>query len=261
MNKEPILYLECYSGISGDMTVGALLDLGVQEENLKRELEKLGIGGYTIQVTQKKINGLRGCDFSVHLEHEKEDKEISLEESANRHRSHTHSHRHYSEIQKLLEESKLSPEVKNLSLKIFEVTAKAEAKVHGVPLKEVGFHETGAIDSIVDVVAVAFCIQELGVKRVAISELWEGRGNTECQHGNIPVPVPAVTEIVKANRIPMRITHSQGEMVTPTGASIVAALRTEDIPSQVIIKGIGIGTGKKEFEHPNILRAFLLEEA
>lgn len=261
MKDEPILYLECYSGISGDMTVGALLDLGVQEENLKRELEKLGIGGYTIQVAQKKISGLRGCDFSVHLEHERENDEISLEESANRHKSHTHTHRHYSEIQKLLEESKLSPEVKNLSLKIFEVTAKAEAKVHGVPLEEVGFHETGAVDSIVDVVAVAFCIQELGIKRVAISELWEGRGNTECQHGSIPVPVPAVTEIVKANRIPMRITHNQGEMVTPTGASIAAALRTEDVPSKVIIKGVGIGAGKKEFEHPNILRAFLLEEA
>lgn len=263
MKTNRILYLECYSGISGDMTVGALLHLGADEKKLRTELAKLPLSGYEMKISDRKVHGLTGLDFDVVLTEEfkrEEQKEADGEKGRSHEHRHGHSHRHYGEIKAMLESSELEEEVKSLALRIFEITAKAESRVHGVPEEEVAFHEVGAVDSIVDIVAASVCIWDLGIERTAVSELWEGRGTVNCQHGRIPVPVPAVTEILKDSGLPVRLTETEGEMVTPTGAAIAAALCNTLLPQKAVIRRIGVGTGKKEFEHPNMLRAMLLEE-
>lgn len=256
--KDKILYLECYSGISGDMTVGALLDLGASEKKLREELAKLPVEGYYIEITRKKVNGLEGCDFHVILEDRQEEQSGHSREHHS-HGEHHHEHSHYGQIREMLQNSKLDPEVKKLSCQIFQIVAQAEGRVHGVEEDEVAFHEVGAVDSIVDIVAAAVCVADLQISRAVVSALWDGCGTILCQHGRIPVPVPAVTEILAASGLPFHPTQTIGEMVTPTGAAIAAALHDGKLPGEMIIKNCGIGTGKRQFEHPNILRAMLVE--
>ena len=151
-------------------------------------------------------------------------------------------------------------DVKTLAKKMFMIVAEAESKAHGLPIEEVHFHEVGAIDSIVDIISVAVCVDNLGVDDIVVSELYEGSGHVHCQHGMMPVPVPATANIVAANHLPMKITDAQGEMVTPTGAAIAAALRTQDhLPEDYQLLKIGLGAGKKNFPKANVLRAMLLE--
>jgi hypothetical protein len=139
--------------------------------------------------------------------------------------------------------------------------ARAEAKAHGLGLQEVHFHEVGAVDSIVDIVAAAVCIDNLNIQDVVVSELYEGTGHVKCQHGILPVPVPAVVNILAENGLPIRITDVRGEMITPTGAAIAAALKTKDsLPRGYIIRKIGIGAGKKDFPKANVVRAYLIDE-
>jgi uncharacterized protein (TIGR00299 family) protein len=158
----------------------------------------------------------------------------------------------------LIRSAQISPRAQEMALAIFDRVARAEAKVHNKPLDEVHFHEVGAVDSIVDIVGTAICLDNLGVEEVYCSTLFEGTGYTRCQHGVIPVPAPATLEIVRAASIPLRITQTKGEMVTPTGAAIVAALsKGFSLPDGAVIEKIGIGAGKKEMEHANILRAML----
>lgn len=256
------LYLECYSGISGDMTVAALTDLGVEEAYLRQELAKLHLDGYEIKISRTKKNQITAADFDVIL---KEDGEMHGHSHDHSHpgegheHSHSHSHNSYKEISELISQSKLNSRVKEMSLKIFHVIAEAEAKVHGMPVDQVHFHEVGAVDSIVDITAAAICLDKLGFDSILTSELWEGKGTTWCQHGRIPVPAPAVLEMMADHRIPVKFTPVEGEMITPTGAGIAAALTAErKLPERFVVEKVGVGAGKKDFPHANILRAMIL---
>ncbi|BCN29357.1 nickel pincer cofactor biosynthesis protein LarC [Anaeromicropila herbilytica] len=295
------LYLECNSGISGDMTVAALLDLGADQKVLFDTLNKLNLVGYQLHVGRTKKCGIDACDFDVILEENEDYNSPHIHESmddsnhanqsienskhthsiheiedSNHHHSnhsindsdhmhevhhmHFHEHRNIKDIYEII--NRLDDEnIKELSKKIFDIVAKAEAKAHGIPLEDVHFHEVGAIDSIVDIVATAICINNLGITEVIVSPLAEGSGTVKCQHGRMPVPVPAVVNIAMMNDLIIKTTNNQGEMITPTGAAIAAALRTRDsLPDQYRIKNIGIGAGKKDFESANILRAIIIEE-
>ena len=256
------LYLECYSGISGDMTVAALTDLGVEEAFLRQELAKLHLDGYEIKISRTKKNQITAADFDVIL---KEDGEMHGHSHDHSHpgegheHSHSHSHNSYKEISELISQSELNSRVKEMSLKIFHVIAEAEAKVHGMPVDQVHFHEVGAVDSIVDITAAAICLDKLGFDSILTSELWEGKGTTWCQHGRIPVPAPAVLEMMADHRIPVKFTPGEGEMITPTGAGIAAALTAErKLPERFVVEKVGVGAGKKDFPHANILRAMIL---
>lgn len=241
MNR--ILYLECNSGISGDMTVSALLDLGASKEKLEKELKKLPLTGYRTVIGKTQKNGIEACAFFVEMEE-----------------GVSQPMRNYRQIKELLLESGLEEKVKYLALKIFTVLAKAEAKVHGTDMEHVHFHEVGAVDSIVDIVATAVCFTDLDIEQVAVGTLTEGKGTTWCQHGRIPVPVPATAELVREYGIPMKIIDVDGEMITPTGVAIVAALRNCALPKQFLVEKIGIGSGEKDFPHANVLRAMILQE-
>lgn len=260
------LYLECYSGISGDMTVAALLDLGAEEEVLKEALGSLPLDGFEIEIKRVKKSGLDACDFHVVLdqEHDGHDHDMEYLHGHNYGEEHDyghhHEHRGLPEIQEIIEHSGLSSRAKETALRIFRILAEAEAKAHGLPVDQVHFHEVGAVDSIVDIAAVAVCLDNLGITEVIVQELYEGRGTIRCQHGIIPVPVPAVTNIASAHHLTLHMTDVEGELVTPTGAAIVAAVRTKDrLPDHYRILKTGLGAGKREYRCPGILRAMLIE--
>ena len=251
------LYLECLSGISGDMTVGALLDLGADREVLLKSLESLGLGGYRIKIEKVLKKGISATSFDVILPPEASP---HTHEDGTTH-VHGQDERGLKEILPMIQNAGISAKAKETAAKIFRMLAKAEGTVHGVPPEEVVFHEIGAVDSIVDIVAAAVCLDNLGVERVVSSPLREGTGHAWCRHGKIPVPVPATLELSRMASIPLVLTSIEGEMVTPTGAAIVAALADSFAPPEsVIVEKIGIGAGKKEFEHANVLRAMLLRE-
>lgn len=270
--NDKILYLDCASGISGDMTVGALLDLGASREKLEKALDSLGVSGYHLHFGRTKKCGIDAYDFDVHLEeeghahghheHEHEHEHSHVHEKiGNDHHDHMHPHvhRNIKDIFKIIDRLEASERVKDMSRHMFEIVAKAESKAHAVPVEEVHFHEVGAIDSIVDVISAAFCLDDLGIQRVVVSPLSEGHGFARCQHGLMPVPVPATANIVAAEGLELKLRDVEGEMVTPTGAAIAAAFRTEDaLPKSYKIEKIGIGAGNKDFDHANILRAMIL---
>lgn len=274
------LYLECYSGISGDMTVAALLDLGANENVLEKALKSLPVSGFEIRITRTKKSGIDACDFNVILDSEHENYDHNMEflhgkgehkhnhehERGHEHEhehnhEHEHEHRSLSSILEIINKADITENAKNIANRIFTIIAKAEAKAHGVEIEEVHFHEVGAVDSIVDIVAVAVCIDNLEIKEVIVSDLYEGRGFIRCRHGIIPVPVPAVSNIVADNHLKLHITDTEGEFVTPTGAAIVAAIKTTDkLPKQFSIQRVGIGAGKRNYEGPGILRAMLIND-
>ncbi len=164
------------------------------------------------------------------------------------------------EIREIVENLEMTDGARELSLRIFEILARAEAKAHGLPVEEVHFHEVGAIDSIVDIVAAAVCFDDLGIRKVAVTGITEGSGTVRCQHGILQVPVPAVAGIAKAHRLPMRFSSRKGELVTPTGAAFIAAVMTQDtLPESFVIEKTGMGAGKREYEIPSILRAMVIE--
>ncbi|HAN44687.1 MAG TPA: nickel pincer cofactor biosynthesis protein LarC [Ruminococcaceae bacterium] len=245
------LYLECYSGISGDMTVAALLDLGADKAALLSALNSLKIGGFEIKIGRANKNGIDACDFDVVL--------TDAHEHGHGCGDKEHHHRGINDIFDIIDNSDISVRAKQLAKDIFAVIAKAEAKIHGKPLEDVHFHEVGAVDSIVDIVGAAVCIDNLNIERVIASPLFEGTGYVRCQHGLLPVPAPATAEIFKEYSIPFKITQNNGEMVTPTGAAIVAALAQSFAPPEFMtIEKIGFGAGKKNFTSANVLRAMLI---
>ena len=274
------LYLECNTGISGDMMVAALLDLGVEESVLRTALDSLNLSGYQIQISRVKKSGLDVCDFDVKLDeaHENHDHDMSYlyghlndkhhenhEDHHHENKEHMHGHHHVhrglKEITEIIENSSITPRAKEIAFRIFHEIAVAEAKAHGESIDTVHFHEVGAVDSIVDIVAVAVCLDALDITEVIVPYLCEGTGSVRCQHGILPVPVPAVANIVAEHQIALRLTNQAGELVTPTGAAIVAAIRTSDrLPEVMKIQKIGLGAGKRKYERPSILRAMLIEE-
>ena len=277
------LYLECYSGISGDMTVAALLDLGADREVLKESLKSLPVGGFRTEITRVKKSGLDACDFSVILEQDNHDHDMeylhgseksyaghhehSHEVNHEHHHGHTHSHEHphehrgMKEITEIIQKSEMSARAKKMAMRVFGILAQAESKAHGVPVEEVHFHEVGAVDSIVDIAAIAICMDNLDISNVIVPVLYEGTGFIRCQHGQIPVPVPAVTHIAETHKLKLKITDIQGELVTPTGAAVVAAFRTSDrLPEDFTMLKTGIGAGKRQYRCPGILRAMLIRE-
>lgn len=287
------LYLECNSGISGDMTTAALLDLGVDQETLEKALKSLPLDGYEIKISRVKKAGLNVCDFLVKLDeaHENHDHDMDYlyghlhdhhhdghehghghdeHEQDHSHHDHEHDHHHHhhhehrglKEINDILENSGLTPRAKTIAKDIFLVLGEAEAKAHGVPIEEVHFHEVGAVDSIVDIAAVAVCLDQLDITEVIVPFISEGRGTVRCQHGILPVPVPAVANIIEKKGLPIRITERQGELVTPTGAAIVGALATSFIlPEEFKIRKTGMGAGKRKYDPPSLLRAMIIEAA
>lgn len=282
-----ILYLECCSGISGDMVVGALLDLGADEEVLGKALISLPLEGFHIEIKRVKKSGLDACDFRVCLDeayenHDHDMNYLYMSEHGGRHehdadcsRGHTHSpesddvhehthhhhtHRTLRDVVEVLSGADLTEQAHDLAVRIFTILGEAEAKAHGTTLEHVHFHEVGAVDSIVDITAVAVCIDNLGLRDVVIPVLYEGTGNIRCQHGTLPIPVPAVVNIAQAHQLKLHITSAHGEYVTPTGAAIAAALRTsEQLPREFVVKNVGLGAGKRAQELSGILRAMLIE--
>lgn len=288
------LYLECYSGISGDMTVAALLDLGAEEAVLREALSSLKVSGYEIQISRVQKSGLDACDFLVKLEETYENHDHDMEylhgkgqhtrhitehghfhqehvDQEYAHQEHTHKngtehhhshvHRGLPEVLEIIHSGKLTSRAASTAEKIFRVIAEAESKAHGVPVEQVHFHEVGAVDSIVDIVAVAVCLDNLGIEQVIVPQLYEGHGTVRCQHGIIPVPVPAVSHISEAYGLRLHMTDVEGELVTPTGAAIVAAMRTSDhLPDAFVIAKTGMGAGKRTYAGSSgILRAMLIE--
>lgn len=295
--SKTILYLECATGISGDMTVAALLDLGASKVKLLAVLDSLNVEGYSVTITRANSHGVDACSFDVELEHGHEDHhehehehehghhhghetlEYKIAHDFHEHEHHEHEHGHHhghghehghhhphvhrnlADVTAILNSGDLTPHARELALKIFGIVAEAESKAHGKPIDEVHFHEVGAIDSIVDIAAAAVCLDDLGIDDVVVTGLSEGTGFVECQHGLLPIPVPAVANIAAASGLPLRILPVEGEMVTPTGAAIAAAVRTRSaLPESFTIRKIGLGAGKRDFGMPNVLRAMLIEE-
>jgi uncharacterized protein (DUF111 family) len=293
-----VLYLECAGGISGDMAVAALLDLGASEEHLRDVLGTLPVEDpYDIRISRVTKSGLDTCDFDVllgedqdphdhdlaylHGHEHRADSDGSLGEtqqdgSHGTEHSHEHSHEHHhgygvghdhrspQEIRQIFHGSRMSEGALAVADRIMMIIAKAEAKAHGVSLEKVHFHEVGAMDSILDVASFAICFDELQQKhqweQVVVRNITEGQGTVRCQHGILPIPVPAVTNILMEHKIPLRITDVEGELVTPTGAAIAAAVATtRQLPEEMNILEVGLGAGKREYNTAGFLRILLLE--
>lgn len=245
------LYFECGNGISGDMSVGAMLDLGGSREKLEKALKSMGLDDeFTYKISEVKINTIKATDFDV-----------ILSEHHHEHHDHGkhHHHRNLADVFEIIEKADTTDSAKNLAKKIFTIVAEAESKVHGLPIDGVHFHEVGAIDSIADIVSFAVLFDDLSPEKVYFKTLTEGIGTVECLHGIMNVPVPAVCEIASKYKLPIKITDNDGEMITPTGAAIAAALYTgEKLPETLIIEKTGNGAGKRPYKNP-VLRVFMIK--
>ena len=292
-NHQHTLIIDGTSGISGDMTVAALLDLGASEEHLREQLATLPVDGFEVTVARVNKHGIDACDFDVQLaaelenhdhdmvwlygndataehthehahhhhhdhgepEHHHEDEHVHCHEHthehAHDHNGHrrAHHHRSLADVTEIIDGSQLSDGTKRRALAIFTALAAAEAKAHGKTPETVMFHEVGAVDSIVDVCSVAICLDDLGIENIVVESLSEGHGTIRCAHGLMPIPVPAVVNLCQAGNIALTPAPVAGELVTPTGAAIVAALRTsEHLPARYRIEAVGYGAGKRPYE-------------
>ena len=294
------LYLDCSSGISGDMFVAAMIDLGADLDALQKALDSIPADGFFVEIGRVKKAGIDCCDFRVRLDddcenhdhdmdylygslapaagsgcscHEEPDREEhhchcheeghdgEAHHCCRQGKDHHHTHRGLAEILPMIDACDMTETAKALARKIFRIIGEAEAKAHDLPLDEVHFHEVGALDSIVDVVAAAVTFDSLHIKEVIVPKLTEGTGTVRCRHGVMPVPVPATVNIVSAYKIPMELTGAKGEYVTPTGAAIAAAISTShQLPPSFVIKKAGLGAGKRAYtDRSGILRAFLIQ--
>jgi uncharacterized protein (TIGR00299 family) protein len=267
------LYFDCFSGISGDMTIGALLDLGVDADYLKTELKKLPVAGYELKVTRVTRSSLSATKFDVLVEgaakqagehrHDHDHGHAHSHEHRHEHehgQSHGHSHRKASAILAMIRASALNASAKRIAVEIFSKLAVSEGKVHHIPPEDVEFHEVGAIDSIVDTVGAAIGFDALGIERFLCSAINVGGGFIQCQHGILPVPAPATSDLLRHATIYQK--HVQTELVTPTGAAILAAVVNRfGGMNGFVVDRIGYGAGTKQFDHfPNCLRLMLGEE-
>ncbi len=271
--SERVLYFDCFSGIAGDMTLGALIDLGLDVNELKSALESLPIDGWTLDASVGRQMGLRGVDVQIRVNGEVEgpavpgdSDEVGPDHGHGHHgvihedehhdpESHSHQgHRHYAEIAEIIRGGDLPAAVVDRALSAFEVIAKAEARVHGVSIEDVHFHEVGAVDSIIDICGVAWGLNALGVDRVESAPLPMGRGFIRCAHGRVPLPAPATLEILRD--IEIVDSGLDRELVTPTGAAFIKAWGTRVGPMPNLkIESVGWGMGDARFpDRPNMLR-------
>ena len=267
------LYFDCSSGISGNMTLAALTEIIDDENYLVEELKKLNIDGYKIDISKKVKNGITGTHVDVILEHEHEHHHFHGEHNHHdhihkkashyheneeeHHEHHHHEHRSLHDVCEIIDNSDIDEKSKDLAKRIFMRVAKAESKVHNKPLEEVHFHEVGAIDSIVDIVGTAILINKIQPDKIISSVVNDGHGFIQCAHGTIAVPVPATSEIFANSNVQFRQIDVDTELVTPTGAAIIAELSTEftTLPAMQI-KKIGWGAGTKDLKIPNVLKVY-----
>lgn len=288
------LYLECNSGISGDMAVAALIDAGADKTALQKALDSIPVKGFRTEITRVSKNGIDCADFNVILdeEHENHDHDmdylfghengVQCEEHHHHEHEHEHEHHHHehehehdhahehhhhhehrnlSDVLEIIDKTEMTDGARKLAHKIFTIIADAESKAHNLPVDKVHFHEVGALDSIVDVIALSVCFDSLNISRVFVPFLNEGVGTVRCQHGILPIPVPAVANIAKSYNLPLRIMNAHGEFITPTGAAFIAAVVTDTkLPECWTVKAIGMGAGKRSYERPSIVRAFIIED-
>ncbi|MDW8800613.1 nickel pincer cofactor biosynthesis protein LarC [Clostridium sp. A1-XYC3] len=270
------LYYDCFSGISGDMNLGALIDVGVDKEYLIKELSKLNLDEYELKIDKDNRKGITGTKVDVILKHHSHTNSASSHDHHNvehdhisgenhkhchndNNHEHNHHHRNLQDIELIIQKSNLNENIKNISLGIFKKVAEAEAKVHGKTMKEVHFHEVGAVDSIVDIVGAAICFDCLKIDRIKASTVEVGSGFVKCAHGVMPVPAPATVEILKG--VPLR-SNLSFEATTPTGAAILAYAVEEFTDRRNFkIDKIGYGIGQKDIgDIPNVLRVYIGEE-
>lgn len=270
-----ILYFDCFAGISGDMTIGALLDLGIDKDKFVEEISKINVNGFKIEFGRVDKNGINAFNVDVVLDGLEEENahhhgnhdnghghECHHEHNHNEHTDqHSHIHRNLFDVNKIIDESRISDNAKDLAKKIFMRVALAEAKVHGKDIEVVHFHEVGALDSIVDIIGTAICIDLLKPDKIYSSVVNDGYGFIMCQHGQIPVPVPATVEIFANSKVISRQIDVEMELVTPTGAAIIAELPESYgiCPTMKVIK-TGYGAGKRSSKIPNVLRVMLGEK-
>lgn len=306
------LYLECFSGISGDMTVATLLDLGADQTELLRVLKTIPDQSFRIEISTVSKNGIACKDFNVILENDNHDHDMDYlfghqaeyahhgdhehsheehhhhehhhdhdaehahhhEEHEHHHHDehgghshghehhHSHQHRGLPEVIDIIEKTDLTQNAKQIAKNIFDILADAESKAHNKPKNEVHFHEVGALDSIVDIIAAAFCIDNLQIEKVFAPNICEGTGTIRCQHGILPIPVPATLNILQAHNLAFSIKNINAELITPTGAAILASLKPcQKLPEQFSVTRIGQGAGKRNYEQPSILRGMLIKSA
>ncbi len=256
------LYLDLFSGISGDMFVGALIDLGADPRKMERELKKLKLGGWHLHVFREQKSGIAGIKFDVHVDEGRATRA--------RHRGQEHSHplhhdhhhddsRNFAEIERLISRSRLSNWVKKKSIAVFQRIAEAEGKIHGLPPARVHFHEVGAVDSIADIVGACVALEILGQPRVLASSVIDGTGWIDCAHGRFPVPAPATLAILGVRGIGITQCDEPHELVTPTGAALLAEFVESFEPmGNLVAEKIGYGLGSRTNKtRPNVLRAVL----
>ena len=279
--EKRILYFDCFSGISGDMTIGALLDLGIDQNLFLAELSKINLDEFEVEIKKGLKKGISGTDFTVHLHsyehhheeehhhnHEHEQHHAEHEHNHSHNHEHTHEHHHdekphdhahtrnLSDIYNIIDHSELSEYVKTASKKIFLIVAEAEAKIHAKTIDEVHFHEVGAVDSIVDIIGAAICVEMLKIDEIQCSEINLGSGFVHCEHGLFPVPAPATLEILTG--VPVYSKNAKKELTTPTGAAILKALCSEfGSAPEFVVEKIGYGLGKRDMETPNVLRVII----
>ncbi len=242
------VFVDCYSGISGDMFLAALLDAGLPLDHLLGQLQLLDLPEH-FDIRVRKINkgAIRASQVEIDLGE-------SHDHAASHEKAETHAHhRHFRDIQILIEASRLSPRVKEITLAVFQHLAEAEARVHGTTIDEVHFHEVGALDSIIDTVGAAIGLEYFEVDRVYASALPWSSGQVETQHGSLPLPAPATLELLNMAHAPVTPSAAKVELVTPTGAAILATLATFEQPA-MILSGLGTGAGQRDLPWPNILR-------
>lgn len=271
-----VLYYDCFSGISGDMNLGAMIDIGVDRDYLLRELSKLNLKGYSIKIYDDMRKGITGIKVDV-ITDEHDRRGVQTENTGNErqhiHGDHDHEHMHehvhvddyeeehhfhrgLREIEDIINNSDLNENIKKISINIFRKIGAAEAKVHGKNLNEIEFHEVGAVDSIVDIVGAAICFDYLKVDKIMSSSIEVGGGFVRCDHGLLPVPAPAVVEILKG--IPIKLGAVPFETTTPTGAAILAASVSEFTDKKTFItEKVAYGVGGRDTDIPNVLRVFL----
>ncbi|MDR1374908.1 MAG: LarC family nickel insertion protein, partial [Treponema sp.] len=255
------LHFDCFAGISGDMALGAFADLGVDTAQVQAELEKLGLGGWKLDFRRDERCGICGTRAVVtvddHGDHGRDQGDHGRDQG---HHGRDHGHHSWKEIRSLIEAAPLSAGAKRRALAIFVRIAEAESQVHGVPVEDIAFHEVGALDSIIDIVGAAVCLDLLKPDRITCSEIELGGGTVHCAHGELPVPAPAT--LILCRGLPVKTGGVRNEMTTPTGAAIIAASAdafTEAGAFTELKTGYGIGT--RQLDRPNVLRLSWREEA